>query len=132
MAERSDHWQARGALPDRLEKVKTVSQWQAEIEQRNVVGLAAAGFDGEIAIAHPVDRIGGIPQRLDDGGADHPVVLHHEHPHRLANPSRSAPGVGPVKLRRTEQPATPARSYQFRLSLGLGAFGAQMAAAPPT
>ncbi len=52
---------------------------QAKIEQRDVVGLVADRLNGKIAVSDPVDGIGSVLQRLQDGRANHFVVFDQQH-----------------------------------------------------
>src|SRR5262249_38490980 len=64
-----------------LQDFETIDSGKPEIEQDQIIGFRADCIDRKAAVAHPVDRISRIPERLDYRGADHLVVFGQKHSH---------------------------------------------------
>ena len=78
-------YQHRGgvlARAQRLEHFHAVAPGQAQVEQHQVVALAAQRGVGHFAVSHPVDREMLCPQQVEHGLADHGVVFDQQQAHR--------------------------------------------------
>lgn len=69
------HRQRVRAGAQRLQHVEAVALGQAEVEQHQVVGLAADGRERGLAVLHPIDRKAVRAQRLAHALGDHPVIF---------------------------------------------------------
>ena len=48
---------------------------QPKIEEDEIVGLDVGGVGRALAVGHPIDRVGGVLERLRDRRSDHAIVL---------------------------------------------------------
>jgi len=73
----------RGVLagPQRPQHVEPVAPRQPEVEQHQVVPLAAHGGVGHVSVAHPVDRKVLGPQQVEHHFADHGVIFNQQQTH---------------------------------------------------
>ena len=76
-----DHQRGVLARAQGAQHVQSVAFGQAQVEQHQVVGLAAQGAVGHVAVFHPVHRKVLGAQHVEHGLADHRVVFYKQQAH---------------------------------------------------
>lgn len=66
---------------DAAQHLQPVLAGQAQVEQHQVVVLAAQRAQGGLAVFYPVGGVAGISQGRLNGLANHGVVFHQQYPH---------------------------------------------------